>query len=325
MITLLKLNCLLIKSVLTRISLSSACQYVIDKGLDFMIYMHPQNTSAGIEIQRQWVTDARTRWGKSFLGLYAFDEPGGCQLDNSTLRVFYEQANNYTDAASKFTGQLNLLLQHTIKENMDENLPLFTSDYALYWFDYEAGYDVVFAEFGWNYSRQLNVALCRGAATVQDKEWGVMITWTYTLPPHIESGEELYDDLVLAYESGAKYILVFDTNEEYTHGILKEEHIEALKQFWQYTKENPRTTNQISDRVAYVLPKDYAYGFRGPNDKIWGLWEADDFSFEISTEVGSLIDKHHNHLDIIYDDELETNDLQEYSELVFWNGTRYYP
>lgn len=143
--------------------------------------------------------------------------------------------------------------------------------------------------------------------------------------PYIESGDDLYDDLVLAYENGAKYVLVFDTNEDYTHGILKEEHIEALKQFWQYTKDNPRAIDQISDRVAYVLPKDYAYGFHGPNDKIWGLWEADDFSFEISTEVGSLIDKHHNHLDMVYDDELEVNDLQEYSELIFWNGTRYYP
>ena len=87
---------------------------------------------------------------------------------------------------------------------------LFTSDYALYWFDYKAGYDTLFAQFGWNYSRQLNVALCRGAATVQSKDWGAKVTGEYTMPPHIESGEQLYKDLILAYENRAKSIVVFD-------------------------------------------------------------------------------------------------------------------
>jgi len=204
-------------------------------------------------------------------------------------------------------------------------LPLFTSDYAVYWFDYQAGYDVVFAEFGWNYSRHLNVALCRGAANVQNKEWGVMITWTYTQSPYLESGSELYDDLVLAYENGAKYILIFDTNENYTHRTLKEEHLDALKRFWRYATNNPRANDPTIDRVAYVLPKDYAYGFRGPNDTIWGLWEADDFSFKISTEVGILIGRYQNRVDMIYDDGLEAGNAYGYSELVFWNGTVWAP
>jgi hypothetical protein len=144
---------------------------------------------------------------------------------------------------------------------------------------------MLLAQFGWNYSRQLNVALCRGAATMQNKDWGVIITWTYTEPPYIKSGEELYKDLILAYENGAKYIVVSDWTENYTQGILKEEHLNALKQFWRYVQDNPRESEPISDRVAYVLPKDYAYGFRGPNDKIWGLWEADALSYELSCKV----------------------------------------
>ena len=306
--------------------LDDVCQYVVDKGLRFMIYMHPQNTTAGVIIQRQWVTDAKARWRESFLGLYAFDEPGGRQLDNSTYRVSNETATNFTDASNKFTGTLsNFFLQHAIKEIIDRDLPLFTSDYALYWFDYKAGYDTIFAEFGWNYSRQLNVALCRGAASVLGKEWGVMITWTYTQPPFLESGKRLYYDLVFAYENGAKYILVFDTNENYTHGTMKEEHLAALRDFWEYAKDNPRTASQIDERVAYVLPKDFGYGFRGPNDKIWGQWEADDLSFKISIELGSLIEKYRSNMDIIYDDELDVKNLKHYSELVFWNGTDYRP
>jgi len=305
--------------------LDEVCQYVVNRGLSFMIYMHPQDSIAEISVQKQWVTNAKARWGESFLGLYAFDEPGGRQLDNSEYRVSYQRADNYTDAARKFTDDLTDTLETWIKGLIDRELPLFTSDYALYWFDYKAGYDTIFAEFGWNYSRPLNVALCRGAASVLGKEWGVMITWTYTQPPFLESGKRLYNDLVYAYENGAKYILVFDTNENYTHGTLKEEHLAALRDFWEYAKDNPRTTSQIDERVAYVLPKDFGYGFRGPNDKIWGQWEANDLSFKISTELGSLIEKYRSNMDIIYDDELGVKNLKYYSEFVFWNGTDYRP
>ena len=306
--------------------LDDVCQYVYDRGMHFMIYMHPQNTSEGIDVQRQWLADAKTRWGQAFLGLYSFDEPGGRQLDNAEYRALQDwSADNFTDAANKYTSWMGTILQHTIKYNFGDDWPLFTSDYALYWFDYKAGYEVVFAEFGWNYSRQLNVALCRGAANVQNKEWGVMITWTYTQSPYLESGSELYDDLVLAYENGAKYILIFDTNENYTHRTLKEEHLDALKRFWRYATNNPRANDPTIDRVAYVLPKDYAYGFRGPNDTIWGLWEADDFSFKISTEVGILIGRYQNRVDMIYDDGLEAGNAYGYSELVFWNGTVWAP
>ena len=305
--------------------LDDVCQYVYDRGMYFTIYAHPINDPDELVIQRQWVLDAKPRWGEHFLGLYAYDEPGGRQLDNASYKVVEDKywfADNWTDAADKFVRNMTQFLNHTIEELMGAlHLPLFTSDYALYWFDYKAEYDVVFAEFGWNYSRHLNVALCRGAANVQNREWGVMITWTYTQPPYLESGSELYDDLVLAYENGAKYILVFDTNEDYTHGVLKEEHLDALKRFWRYAKDNPRASDPTSDRVAYVLPKDYGYGFRGPDDKIWGLWEADDFSFKISTEVGSLIDRYQNRLDIIYDDGLKANSSYGYSEFIFWNGT----
>jgi hypothetical protein len=246
-------------------------------------------------------------------------------LDNATWKAVNNEfwfADNWTDAANKYVSQMNRVLNHTIKELMCAvHLPLFTSDYALYWFDYKVGYDVVFAEFGWNYSRHLNVALCRGASNIQNKNWGVMITWTYTQSPYLESGNKLYDDLVLAYENGADYILVFDTNEDYTHSVLTPEHKAALKRFWRYAGRNPRSSDPTPDRVAYVLPESYGYGFRGPNDTIWGLWEADDFSFEISTEIGALIDKYPNRIDIIYDDELETNNTYGYSKILFWNGT----
>jgi len=292
--------------------LNEICQYLNEKDLYFITYDE-------LPFHLNSVNDVQNKWGDKFLGLEYEDEMGGSQLDMREYKPVAE-AKSYSDAANQFVGTISRYLgMHLPLSPAPSDFRLFTADYALYWFDYKAGYDVVLAEFGWNYSRQLNVALCRGAATIQNKEWGVIITWTYDDPPYIESGVELYKDLVLAYENGAKYIVVFDSNEEYTQGILKQEHYEALQQFWEYAKTNPRQKDQSSDRVAYVLPKDYAYGFRGPNDKIWGLWEADAFSLETSENLGKLLDQFGAKLDIIYDDDLELDST--YSKYVFWNGT----
>ena len=298
--------------------LNEVCTYVYNRGMYFMIYFHQDLTQ--LDTQRQWIENAKIKWPQNFIGLYAYDEPGGRQLDIDEYRVFTEPADNMTDAADKYVTQLKEILRHTREYPINSgNLTLFTSDYALYWFDYKAGYDVVFAEFGWNYSRQLNVALDRGAAMVQNKDWGVMITWTYNHPPYIESGTELYNDMVLAYENGAKYILVFDTNKNYTESILEEEHFEALEQFWQYAEDNPRNYLQVEKRIAFVLPKGYGYGFRGPDDKIWGLWENDVLSLEISHHLGSFLEEYGTKLDIIIDDDIKYDDL--YSQYIFWNGT----
>jgi hypothetical protein len=293
--------------------LNEICQYLYDKDLYFIVYdENPRHLNLLSEVQ--------SKWGDKFLGLEYEDEIGGRQLDLWEHRPVVE-AENSSDAANQFVEQVSVYLNRQLFQLnlVPSDFHLFTADYALYWFDYKAGYDVVLAEFGWNYSRQLNVALCRGAATIQNKEWGVIITWTYNHPPYIESGAELYKDLIYAYENGAKYIIVFDSNKEYTEGILKKEHFDALKKFWEYTKANPRRKFQRGDRVAYVLPKDYAYGFRGPNDKIWGLWAADAFSFEISRNLGELLEQYDANLDIIYDDRLELGST--YRKYIFWNGT----
>ena len=297
--------------------LNETCQYVYDKGLSFIVYRDSAPRT-------EWLENAKKTWGNNFLGFYVFDEVGGRQLDLHEDWVTVLDADNYTDAGSQFINGINgSLTRFTRYYTNSTDFPLFTSDYALYWFDYRAGYDVLLAQFGWNYSRQLNVALCRGAATVQNKNWGVIITWTYNQPPYIESGKELYNDMILAYNNGANYILVFDSNNDYTQEILKEEHLEALKKFWNYASYNPPTSDALSDRVAYVLPKDYAYGFRGPNDKIWGIWQADTLTSTICTNLGNLMGQYGTKLDIIYDDKTAPNNTSVYNKFIFWNGTVY--
>jgi len=299
--------------------LNEVCQYVYESGLCFMTYTHISEEWP----QPEWVDYARQRWGSRFLGLYAFDEAGGNQID-CTKYMLVKEADNYTDAANKFVGNLSEYLKHVTDYYIRAGeFTLFTSDYGLYWFDYEAGYNVILCEFGWNHSRLLNVALNRGAAKMQSKDWGVIITWTYRHPPYIESADELYYDMILAYLSGAKYVVVFNHPMDSQYGILTLEHLDAMKRFWRYINANPRrpeTEGPASTKTAYVLPKDYGWGFRGSEDKVWGLW-VDELSIKIGTDLNYLLHTHHISLDIIYDDPKYYSEFRSYSRLVFWNGT----
>jgi hypothetical protein len=292
--------------------LTEICQYLFDRDMFFIIY-----TGSPRQPPRDWLDAAKGNWGNSFLGLYVDDEIGGKQLDHTKDYTTVTKAANYSDAANQFTYWVSWYL--SMYSSHSGSIPMFTSDYGLYWFDYESGYDTIFAEFGWNYSRQLNIALCRGAATMQNKDWGAIITYTYTTPPYIESGNQLYKDMILAYDNGAKYILVFDTDETYSHTILGEEHLLALKQFYQYIQNNPRRINTIEGRVAYALPKDYAYGFRGPNDKIWGLWENDSIRYDISVATSIMLQEYGPMLDIVYEDAFKDGNTSGYHDVIYWN------
>jgi hypothetical protein len=92
-----------------------------------------------------------------------------------------------------------------------------------------------------------------------------------------------------------------------------------MQRFWEYVKHNPRPAEN-SRKVAYVLPADYAYGFRGPADSIWGLWGPDTFSSRIWNEAITLTSQYGNAIDIVYEDTLQ-NHAYNYTKLIFWNGT----
>jgi hypothetical protein len=262
---------------------------------------------------------AKERWGERFLGLYLSDEAGGRQIDEFEPRIV-DEAENTSDASSKFVVTLGGAFQQFFARYVQPvDVMTFTADYALYWFDYEAGWDVVFTEFGWNFSRQLHVALDRGAARAHNKEWGVIVTWTYRNPPYIEDAEMLYNDLVLAYNNGAKYIIVFNYPTNVTeYGLLTQDHLDSMREFWSYMNDVPQPTQ--ASKTAYVLPEDYGYGFRGPDDKIWGLWDPDKLSAKVWNETNNLLTTYDKKLDIVYDTP-ELNREQQYERLIFWNGT----
>ncbi len=297
------------------------CQYAYSKGMSFLAFSMAVPT-------RTWLENAKSKWGDHLLGIYYQDEPCGPQLDNTEgigrwVGGYFQKLYpaNYAEAADIVVETKKYLMDYVHSElSQAPYYPLFTSDYALYWFGYKVGYDVLLTQFSYDYNRQIDVALCRGAATVQNNEWGAIIVWKYDHPPYIESAEEMYNDLVLAYNNGAKYITVFDANEGYSQSVLTEGHYQALKQFWKYMHDNPRTAAPAKSRVAFVLPKGYGYGFRGTWEKVWGIWPTDSFALQMSSHVDRLLEVYGDRLDVIYDDGLTSTNTAAYSKLIYWNA-----
>jgi hypothetical protein len=262
----------------------------------------------------------KKRCGKYFLGVYTFDEPGGKQIDEFEHRPV-DKAQNFSDAASQYLKVVSEEGLLSFADNFNDygNFTVYTSDYVLFWYDYLACYNVVFAEFGWNNTRQLQVALCRGAASAHSGELGAIVTWTCEQPPYMESPEEMYNDMVLAYNNGAKYILVFNFPTNQTeYGLSTQEHLDKMHNFWNFVQNNPQPKQNVE--VAYALPKDYGFGFRAPDDKIWGLWGPDELSPKIWNDANDLLETYNSQLDIIYETAAPPI-FGNYKKIVFWNGT----
>jgi hypothetical protein len=306
-------------------SLTEVCDYAVSQGLNIIVYfafishvVYPWHFG--------WVEYAKARYGSKLLGIYFFDEPGGKQIDwgawNNVSSVF-ANVTTYGEAANTYVDSLGSI--QSMKDLRTLGIPAFTSDYALYWFDYLAGYDAVFAELGGTrgaYSKIQQIALCRGAADAQGKEWGAIITWFYNEPPYLENGTAMLEDMLTAYHAGAKYIVVFnypvypDANP---YGILTEDQFDAMKDFWNQIHSAQRNTfGTTNAQAALVLPEDYGWGMRTPTDKIWGLWNSDARSPLIWTKIDQLLNTYGLRLDIIYNDTT-FNFEEKYSEIYYWN------
>jgi hypothetical protein len=303
-----------------RTALDESCDYITQSGLNFIVLFtgfDRYNWTGGYTI-RDWMADAQQKYGDKFLGIYKIDEPGGNQIDQGNSTIIHN-ATSYTQASESYVGNLTLMNNYYHPYTPQ----LFTADYALHWFDYKAGYSGVFAEFVGNESRQRIIALNRGAAAAFQRDWGVIINWEYNQPPHyLESGAELYSDLSLAYSAGAKYAVVFSypnlTGSSY--GILEDEHFEALQRFWSTLNSNPESLGSSPAQVAYIVPKDYGFGFRSAGDRIWGLFPSDSLSAKIYNAIEALTGQYGARFDILYDEpEITAQLLENYSRVFYWN------
>ncbi len=290
-----------------------------------------------------WLNKARERWGDKFLGVYLYDEPGGKQIDMGYWNTMpfaedtiwfaednitaFRNVSDYSDAANRFvrslcrSGSMQHVINSSIPNSINSPLPVFTSDYALYWFDYLAGYDAVFAELGWNYAETQHIALCRGAANMQNKQWGAIITWADDNPPYLANGTEMFRQMLTAYYAGANYLIVFNYPQVNPYGALTVDHFAAMERFWNRIHVFPESMlGKVEGEVAFVLPKDYGWGMRNPDDTVWGFWPPDDLSPLIWENINKLITKYGLKLDVIYDDP-QFSFVEKYSKIYFWNST----
>ena len=287
-----------------------------------------------------WLNQAKVKWGDMFLGAYLYDEPGGKQIDTGywggNMTTFtggritsFVNTTSYNDAARRFTrgilnsGSMQHIINSSISNSVTSPLPVFTSDYALYWFDYKAGYSTVFVELGNNdptNTKIQQIALCRGAATAQNKDWGAIVTLANNNPPIPENGSTVFNDMTMAYEAGAKYILVFNY-ELNGQGILTDEHFNAMKQFWDNIHSSTQNSfGKSKGQVAFILPTNYGWGLRHINDRMWGLWDAPNNSSQIWDNLNKLTDKYGLTLDIVYEDQ-NVSIQGLYKQMYPWNST----
>ncbi|MGD0450136.1 MAG: hypothetical protein ABSA79_03645 [Candidatus Bathyarchaeia archaeon] len=336
------------------------CDYAVANGLSVIINMGIKDVTNPASWNWFWQTQSldaikqrwTQRWGDKFLGIYYNDEVGGLQLD-ANWRTFYtifgSRLNKIGVPVAEDLDAIKLKMQAyldngTLPTNYDleanffvndvmgmdpgvQNLtaakiPMFISDYGLYWWDYLGGYSTVFTELGWNVSVAEQIAQVKGAARMQGKDWGVMITWTYEQWPYLAEGDEIYNQMLTSYEAGAKYIAVF--NYPYNGSVYgamdNGGQFLALQRFWDdiTTKKFP---NLSAPEAALVLPHNFGWGMRNPNDTIWGFWLSDNRTQMIGTEISMLLAKYGPALDIVFDDTAYPVSNVPYQHVYYWNQT----
>ncbi|MBT0158617.1 hypothetical protein G4O51_01380 [Candidatus Bathyarchaeota archaeon A05DMB-2] len=319
------------------------CDYAVAVGLNLIVYFGWLDPECPWQVP--WLDTAKQRYSDKFLGVYYYDEPGGIQLDYNWTDYFdgikrwnstsYYQAHSaaieaYLNGSSIYRNhdiaaniyQYYIVTDRGLKTLKNHSITTFTSDYALYWWDYKSGYDVILTQLGWNDTIPQDIALVRGAARMQGKPWGAIITWKYTEPPYLDSGKEVYAQMLMAYEAGAEYVVVFNYPqlEGNAYGVITDEHFEALKHFWNdvVAKRNWLKVPDLSEaQAALVLPRNYGWGMRSPDDRIW-YWGPDEKSERIWNLSRTLLANYGLRLDIVYDDPLFPV-AGRYREVYYWN------
>jgi hypothetical protein len=229
--------------------------------------------------------------------------------------------STYNDVAEIYVNMNKKLLVEINKEQLNEvDVLVFTADYGLYWWDYQSGYDLVLAELGWNNTVAQEIGLVRGAANLQGKSWGTILTWKYTHPPYLTDGKEMFEQMKTSYEAGAEYVLIFNYSEDRAnHNTLQEEHFLALERFWNDVVQNPKVKHGgVKADAVLILPQNYGWGMRHPEDHIWGIWRPDDTSQQIWNQLQNKIDQHGLKLDIVYEDP-NYPVTGKYNNIYHWN------
>ncbi len=211
------------------------------------------------------------------------------------------------------------------------NVQLFTSDYALDWYDYQAGYNVVWGELGWNQSFTQSIDQVRGAADMAGAKWGTMIDWASLSPPTLLTGDQMYSAMRQSYEGGAEYVVVFNymgdqqgqniiRNSSLPSCLLQDTQFAAIQKFWTKIVQNPKETNNVKRAGCACFASELWRIHANQGEGTWGIWQSDSTSLQVWNTLQTSLHKYGSKLDIVYDDPAYPT-ASLYKHVVYWNGT----
>jgi len=267
-------------------------QYEINGNIN--LYQPNTSDSSNIDNEATFYPNGTIQLVKASSGMADFTYQSYQEL-NST-RPF----SSLADTAQRFiqNDQTNI---NFLKTNQAK---VFTSDYALMWFDYLSGYDVVLGQLGWNLSVTQQIAFIRGAATLQNKDWGVVLTWKYQQPPYLDNASDILSQMTTSYECGAKYIVLFDyyANNQSAYGTLTNQDFQVLQSFWSSAVNHKITQGSIKADSVLVLPANYGWGARWATDHIWGIFQPNNATVQYWNLMQTVLQEHGLRTDIVYAD-----------------------
>ncbi len=104
------------------------------------------------------------------------------------------------------------------------------------------------------------------------------------------------------------------------YGAMNDEHFIALERFWNDITQKKFVDLSIPE-AAVVLPSNYGWGMRHPDDTIWGFWSTDEKSQPMGITIGKLLARYGASLDIVYDDPAYPFTKGNYKNVYYWNST----
>ena len=107
------------------------------------------------------------------------------------------------------------------------------------------------------------------------------------------------------------------------YGAMTDEHFAALEKFSNGVMATSKiriTSGESKADAVLVLPQNYAWSMRRPNDRIWGYWGPDEKSTQIWNITTKLLQQYRLGLDIVYDDPAFPV-TGKYSHIYYWNST----
>ena len=101
---------------------------------------------------------------------------------------------------------------------------------------------------------------------------------------------------------------------------MTDEHFNALQRFWKDITHNKFEDLNKPD-AALVLPTNFGWGMRNPNDTIWGFWLTDNRTQQIAIVTSKLLTQYGARLDIVYDEPDYPISKVNYQQVYYWNQT----